>query len=302
MGWTDDNDIEEEEETENENTRDEGVDLSGLAPSAMDVREAAKKDHTFKVLWWGNEGVGKSHACYTFPEPVCFIDTEHKADDIAHKFSEKQVQIWQPDDFEEAKGALNEALSLLSEYKAQTEKNGTLVVDSMADVWAWAKYEYIDKYYDNVDPEDVQLSIEDWGPIKQIHNQGFRRAIKECDFHVAWTAPRRDDLGRKMEEGLDKTPDKPGGETNNVYKVNSIIRLRLNDEGIPVGDLQKSGLLRFKYMGLRRPTFQKHKEVVEHVQEIEENGAESAQEVAEKYSLPHEIYGFSQANTARYME
>jgi hypothetical protein len=302
MGWTDDNGNGSNEQNEPMSEDNEDVDLSDLAPGAVSVDEAAEADHTWKVLWWGNESTGKSHACYTFPEPVCFIDTEHKADDIAHKFSNKTVQIWQPENFDEAVQARDEAFSYLSEYEAQTGQQGTIVVDSMADMWKWAQYKYIGKYYSNTDPEDVTLSLEDWGPIKQIHNEGFRQEFERCDYHVSWTAPRKDDLSTKIEEEMESTPDKPGGESDNVYKVNSIIRLQMNNDGIPIGDLQKSGVLQFKYLGLKRPTFPKHKKLVEHLMEIEENGAETVEDVEQAYSLDYDLYGFTEANTMRFIQ
>jgi len=298
MGWNDD--TSDEDESGSEESEESNVDLSQLAPSAMDVSDAAEKDHVWKIMWWGNEGVGKSHACYTMPEPVCFIDTESKADDIAHKFSDKEVHIWQPSDFDEATTYRDEALSFLSEYEAQTGQKGTLVVDTMADMWDWSKNQYINKYYNNTDPEDVNLSLEDWAPIKKIHNESFRRDIESCGFHVSWTATRKDDVGSAVENDLDETPDKPGGETNNPYKVNSIIRLELGNDGVPVGNLQKSGILRFKYLGLRRPTFEKHKEIVNHVEQIEADGAETAQEVVDEYELDYEV-SFTEANTMRFI-
>lgn len=308
MGWTDDSEVSEDsqtDETEEDMTEEDmtdNIDLSELAPGAMDVSEAAEQDHQWKLMFWGNESTGKSHACYTMPEPICFIDTEHKADDIAHKFSDKTVKIWQPENFDEAVTARDQALSFLSEYEAKVGDVGTLVVDSMSDMWQWAQYKYINKYYSNTDPEDVNLSLDDWGPIKKIHNEGFRQDFERCDYHVAWTATRKDDLSTKIEEEMDETPDKPGGETDNVYKVNSIIRLQMNNNGIPIGDLQKSGILRFKYLGLKRPTFQKHKEIVEHVRDIEQNGAETVEEVENQYNLEYPLHGFTEANTMRFIQ
>lgn len=303
MGWTDDSEVSEDSQTdETEEDMTDDIDLSELAPGAMDVSEAAEQDHQWKLMFWGNESTGKSHACYTMPEPICFIDTEHKADDIAHKFSDKTVKIWQPENFDEAVTARDQALSFLSEYEAKVGDVGTIVVDSMSDMWQWAQYKYINKYYSNTDPEDVNLSLDDWGPIKKIHNEGFRQDFERCDYHVAWTSTRKDDLSTKIEEEMDETPDKPGGETDNVYKVNSIIRLQMNNNGIPIGDLQKSGILRFKYLGLKRPTFQKHKEIVEHVRDIEQNGAETVEEVENQYNLEYPLHGFTEANTMRFIQ
>jgi len=301
MGWTDDDAIDEESTEEQQESMSEEVDLSQLAPSAMDVKQAADKEHIFKLLVWSDEGHGKSHLCYTMPEPVCFIDTENKADDIAHKFSDKVVHIWQPDGFDEACDHRDEALNFLSEYEAQTGQKGTIVIDSMADMWQWSQNKYINKYKNNVDPENVNLSLEDWGPIKKIHNERFRQPMEQCGFHVAWTATRKDDIKASIENELDETPDKPGGETNNAYKVNSIIRLYLDERGVPVGDLQKSGILRFKYIGLERPTFPKHKQIVEHIEEIEGDGAKTAQQVKDQFALDYDIE-FTEANTMRFIE
>ena len=308
MGWTDNDEIEQtESENDDENeiqqkeSMTDNVNLESLTPGAMNVQDAADQEHTWGILIWGHEGAGKSHFGYTMPEPVCFIDTENKADDIAHKFSDKVAHIWQPDNFDEAVQARDEALNYLSEYLSQTDKTGTIVVDSMDDIWTWAQHKYINKYMSNTDVEDVNLDLEDWAPIKKIHNEGFRNEIKNCDFNFLWTATRKDDLNRKIEEGMEETPDKPGGESKNKYRANSIIRLQTNPEGIPEGTLHKSGILRFKYMGLERPTFQKHKHVVQNIQDIETDGANSTEEVEELYDGEHDIYGVTEANL-RYLQ
>lgn len=328
MGWTDDSETEEVEETEvqseeevessnpspgveNDETEDvdgdtmtetdQEVDLSQLAPSAMGVDEAAEQEHTFKIMCWADPGCGKTHMGYTMPEPICIIDTENKADDLASKFEDKDVFIWQPSGFDEAVDFRDEALNLLSEYKSQTGKNGTLMVDSMADMWEWSQYKFIDEWYPNTPPDKVNLELQDWPKIKDYHNKEFRKPMEDCNFNVYWTSTRKDDVGAAIENDLDQTPDKPGGESNNSYKVNSIIRLYLNSNGVPVGDLQKSGIVRFKYVGLTRPTFPKHKEIVEELEEIEANGAQTVQEVENQFSLDYDI-SFTEANTMRFIQ
>jgi len=325
MGWSDESEIEDTDnnDTESEvNDKDDGnhsegeemvesggnaesndsdFDVSGLAPSAMDVGEASEKEHQWKIMAWSDEGQGKTHFGYTMPEPVCIIDTENKADDIAHKFSDKDVFIWQPSDFDEAVEHRDEALSLLSEYQSQTGQNGTLAVDSMAVMWEWSQYKYIDEWYPNTPPDKVNLDLQDWPKIKDYHNKTFRKPIEECDFNVYWTSTRKDDVGAAIENDADETPDKPGGETNNAYKVNSIVRLYLNSNGVPVGDLQKSGLVRFKYLGLTRPTFEKHQEIVNEIEDIEASGASTVREVDEAFDLDYDV-SFTEANTMRYIQ
>ncbi len=307
MGWSDDSEIEEEETTNQESTEDESMSetsttLSSLAPNAMDIGEASEKESQHKIMVWADPGQGKTHFCYTMPGPICFIDTEGKADDIAYKFEDKEVYIWQPSDFDEACRDRDEALNFLSEYNSQNNQLGTIIVDSMAVMWEWSQYKFIEEWYPNTPPEDVNIELQDWPKIKEYHNKHFRKPFESCDFHVGWTSTRKDDVGEVISnDNIDKAPDKPGGEKDNAYKVNSIIRLDLNQNGVPVGDLQKSGLTRFKYIGLERPTFPKHKELLEEIQRIEAEGADNLGDVKDAYSLDYDVQ-FTEANTMRYLD
>lgn len=317
MGWSDDDELQEQQDNESQETEEvevqesdsdggdemtDSTDLDSLAPNAMDVNEASEKEDQHKIMCWSDEGQGKTHFGYTMPGPVCFIDTENKADDIAHKFSDKDVYIWQPSDFDEACQHRDEALNFLSEYMAETGERGTIVVDSMAVMWEFSQWKFIEEWYPNTPPEDVNIELQDWPKIKEYHNKHFRKPFENCDFHVYWTSTRKDDVGEVISnDDIDEAPDKPGGEKDNKYKVNSIIRLYLNQNGVPVGDLQKSGLTRFKYIGLERPTFQKHKAVLDEIQRIESNGADNVGDVKDQFDLDYDLQ-FTEANTMRYLE
>lgn len=318
MGWNSDNgddgdteeeqeetseDVEPEENGDNNETMSNDIpNMESLAPNAMNVGEAAEKESQHKIMCWSDEGQGKTHFGYTMPEPICFIDTENKADDIAHKFSDKEVHIWQPEDFDEACDHRDEALNFLSEWKAQTGELGTIVVDSMAVMWEWSQYKFIEEWYPNTPPEDVNIELQDWPKIKEYHNNHFRKPFESCDFHVYWTSTRKDDVGEAISnDDIDEAPDKPGGEKENVYKVNSIIRLYLDGNGVPVGDLQKSGLTQFKYIGLTRPTFQKHIDLLDEIERIEAKDVTNVGEVREEYSLDYDV-DFTEANTMRFVQ
>ena len=290
----------QKEQKENMNEQKES-DFSALTPNAMDVTEASEKESQHKIMCWSDEGQGKTHFGYTMPGPVCIIDTENKADDIAHKFSDKDVYIWQPSDFDEACQHRDEALNFLSEYLSQTGEKGTIVVDSMAVMWEWSQYKFIEEWYPNTPPEDVNIELQNWPKIKEYHNKHFRKPFENCDFHVYWTSTRKDDISEVISnDDVKEAPDKPGGEKENVYKVNSIIRLYLNSNGVPVGDLQKSGLTRFKYIGLERPTYPKHIEMLEEIERIESKGVENVGDVKSEYSLDYDVQ-FTEANTMRYI-
>lgn len=289
--------VESNTETQTDTVEDESpIDLDRIAPNAVDVQQAAERDYTWKIMVWGGEGMGKTHFAYTMPEPIMMIDTENKAEDIASKFSDKTVKIWQPKSFTEACEATDQALDVLEQWQAETGERGTLVIDSMSVMWEWSQYKYIDDYYPNTAPEDANMDLQDWGKIKDYHNEMFRKPIEECDFHVCWTEMQKDDVGAKIQEGLEKTPVKPAGETNNKYKVNDIIQLELDEEGVPTGFQRKSGRNRFKYLGLTRPTFDKHREISEQIEQVESEGASSSLELRSDIDVPYEL-DFTESNT-----
>lgn len=249
-----------------------------VAPNAMTIDEAAERKPTWRILLWGDPGKGKTHFSYTMPEPVCIIDTEQKADVIAHKF-DREVYLWQPSNYDEAREALAEAIEVLDMKNGEDNGRGTIVVDSMSVVWGWSQSKYVDEFYPGKDVEDVELSTgfgsgqSDWKKIKEYHNANFRQVMLDTEYHLCWTAMREDDYEAIIEEGANRA-DKPAGEKENPYKASDIIRIAENSEGKPVGLLQKSALVSPKnyYKGLEFPTFEKHRKISREIEEMETEG------------------------------
>lgn len=246
--------------------------------NAMSVDQAAAVDRRWKILVWGPPGLFKSHFCYSAPDPIAYIDLENKAHDIAGKFSDKEIQIWQPDDFDGAQEALSEALEYLDWWRETESKTGTIVVDSMSVAWEWAQTKYKSESYPMKDNKDVSLSANigdskesDWVHIKGMHNDEFRKVITESPYHFVWTAGAKEDyqsvFSGEAESGT--TPMTDDGEKNNVHKVDSIIRARYNDNGEKVGDMTKSNFTDNKLQNLKRPTFSKFVDAVERIEEAE---------------------------------
>lgn len=244
---------------------------------AMSVEDAADRERRWKMLVWGPPGLFKSHFCYTAPEPIAYLDLENKAHDIAHKFEDKEIQIWQPSDFHEAVEALDEALEWLDWWQEKGER-GTIVVDSISLAWEWAKTAYKKEAYPMKDAEEVSLSSNigssqesDWAHIKGMHNDEFRDIIAQSDYHFIWTAMATEDYAAAIDddEGGSSTPMKPEGEKNNVHKADTIIRARKDEDGDKVGDMTKSNFTDNLFIGLSRPTFPKVREVVERVESAE---------------------------------
>lgn len=268
--WTDQV-VDEEEESE---VADSPL---ALAPDALSHDEAQDSEYKWRLLCWGEPRTGKTHFSYTAPPPLAFIDTEGKGDSISHKFEfeDDEFAMWQPDDYDEAMTALNQALDFLNYWKDEEGKTGTLVVDSISIMWEWSKQKYVEDFYPGRDIDDVNLtsgfagSNSDWKVIKKYHNKDFRQPILDSDFNFIWTAMAEEDYGKKLEEDLPYTPDKPAGEKSNRYKVTDVLRIVENDKGIPTGMLEKTGLTKYRYSGLEYPTFEKHKQTIREIEEAE---------------------------------
>ncbi|AGM11708.1 hypothetical protein HCTV5_99 [Halovirus HCTV-5] len=253
------------------------VDIGDVAPNAMDTDEAAEQPYLWRILGWAEPGKGKTHFGFTMPQPVCIIDTEGKAHNLASKFEDKVTYIWQPDDYDEAREALNEAISVLHRYLEEGHR-GTIVVDSMSEMWEWSKQKYVSKAYQGKTLDEVNLSSNmgrsgesDWKVIKRYHNKRFREVMIDTPFHFYWTAMQTDDYEAIM-EGDEGNPKKPVGERDNAYKVDQVLRFVEGPDGEPVGQLQKNGLSKYSYTGLRYPTFDKHEQVCEEIRDLEEEG------------------------------
>lgn len=254
------------------------VDVKSIAPNVMTASDAADRDPRYTMLVWADPGQGKTHFACTGPEPVVIIDTEGKADEVARKFKgEGEVPespfIFQPTNYDEALEALNSALDILDEYRNKAGITGTLVVDSMSVMWGWSQQKYVEKFYPGKDKDEVEFSSaigggqSDWKQIKRYHNVKFRQTMLDSPYHLIWTAMREDDYEEVMKGNRDA--DKPAGEKENAYKVDEVLRIQEGQDGAPIGVLNKSGKIKHRYSGLRYPTFDKHKELVDQILDAE---------------------------------
>lgn len=251
------------------------VDVSSIAPNAMDDSEAKETDHLYRVLGYGNPGVGKTHVAYTFPEPVCIIDTEGKADAIAEKF-DTDFYIWKVDHYDEARQALGEALDVLDAYQNEESQIGTLVVDSITEMWDWAQQKYVEQKNPGKSPEEVNFKSAlqsegsgDWKLIKRLHNERFREPMLSSDYHLYWTAKSEEDYAAILSGDMDDPPAKPSGEKNNIYKATELVHFYEGQDGTPHANLKKTALTKWRFGGLEWPTFPKMREIIETVADAE---------------------------------
>lgn len=245
------------------------VDVSSIAPDAMDKDESDDKEHIWRLLGYGNPGTGKTHFGFTMPEPVFCIDTENKAHSITDKF-DKEIYVFEVDNYDEATNALNQSLDALQAYLDQEGVRGTLMVDSMANMWDWAQQKYMEMAYPgrNVNEVDFQSALQsgdsDWQSIKRLHNERFREQMVTSPFNLYWTSTSREDYGAIL-QGSDDPPAKPTGEKNNVYKATEVLHFYEGEDGKPAANLKKNARTKWRFGGLMYPTFDKVSEIIENI-------------------------------------
>lgn len=244
------------------------VDVGSLAPGAVDVETAAKQEKPRTMLVWGPEGSGKSHICHTAPEPICYIDTEGKATELASKFSDKQIYYFEANDYKEAKEAVEQSFDVLSEY-LEAGVRGTLVVDSMTAMWEYAKVDWAKFAYQTEDLSEANFQSQlegenDWVEIKARHNEEFRDAILEQPYNVVFSSGQKE--GYYTEEEV-----VPDGEKWNRYAVKEVVQLRRDGEGQAVGDLRKAAKTRYSFVGLEWPVWDSIYEAIDRVYEAEQS-------------------------------
>lgn len=235
------------------------VEVGKIAPDAMTKEETDEMEHIWRILVYGNPGVGKTHFSLTMPEPVCFLDTEGKGHDLTDKF-DKEIITWKPDNYDELTDALAQALDLLTEWKREEGQRGTIVVDSMSLIWDWAQQKHLEKAYPGkslgeVDFESALQGGQDWQVIKRYHNGEFRERMVRSDFHLCWTATSSEDYAAVLSGEDSNPPKKPNGEKNNVYKATEMIHLFEGRDGRARANLKKSGLTKLKFGRMLWPTF-----------------------------------------------
>lgn len=257
----------------------DGFESATAGSSGVDVKEAAEMEKRWSMLVWSEPGKGKTHFGYSTKEPVCIIDTEGKGHHLSDKFTDKAVHLFQPSDYDEALDALHDALDVLHDVYEEYGRVGTIVVDSMSVMWEWSQQKYVEKFYRGKDVDEVEFSSaigsggqSDWKQIKRYHNVKFRQTIIDSPFHFVWTAMSGDDYEAAIGNDINFTPKKPSGEKDNEYKASEVLRLRENEEGVTVGELEKSDKIDHHYTGLNKPDFPKHKNLVEAIRDAEAGG------------------------------
>lgn len=176
----------------------EQINMSGTStwgaksPNAMPEEELFQ-DKPFvekgkDILLFGDSNTGKTYIASTCPAPIFFIDTEGRADlTKKYYFNNKDIKIFCPLevrlDFNEQNAvekAINPTESIMKIKKAIAQlgkkaqlgqiKGGTIVVDSMSDIWSWCQEDGKERLAKagKIDSLTFRMKNQfDWGPITQ---------------------------------------------------------------------------------------------------------------------------------------
>jgi hypothetical protein len=170
-------------EIENKENKEE-IKKEPIFKSLKDI----KQRRGIKILSYGNFSTGKTHFALTSDAPVYVIDTESGTGPLADKFPDAQViNICENlgedvDEKDEVKNFENfqEAVKYLTSLP--DDKIGTIVVDSMSDVWSWCQAYAKTKVF-KIPIEERFKQQFDWGvPNSLIRKNVLKLINKNCNI------------------------------------------------------------------------------------------------------------------------
>ena len=195
-----------------------------------DDKKVIKKENInrgFVTLLYGDSGTGKTFTSLTFPEPIFFIDTENRAINTKKLFKDKNISIVEPamikkeinksmDDIFDEVASINNLTEELSKhidkiYKGEI-KGGTIVIDSVSDIWSWIQswmYDRLSKLQTKTGQaraSDDLMSVTsqlDWKVANNKHEGTIRvlRSLIPYGVNIVFTAKEK-----SVPEYATKTP------------------------------------------------------------------------------------------------
>ena len=149
---------------------------------------------------FGKSGCGKTHFCLTAPEPIFVIDTEIGTPLLRDQFKDKDVTVIPISPIEIRDGyedILNNVDILLK--KAQKGEVGTIVIDSVSDLWDFTQNYAKDKIW-KIKPEDKLKFQFDWGTINRLYKNIISKLMTaDCNVILAARAAEEyDGAGKAM--------------------------------------------------------------------------------------------------------
>lgn len=152
----------------------------------------SKEQRGIKILSYGNFSTGKTHFALSSPGPVFIVDTENGASPLADKFPDAKLinisnmdkeNIDEKDEVNNFENYMNtiDYLTTLPEGEV-----GTVIVDSISDIWDWAQAYAKVKVF-KIEVEERLKQQWDWGVINKLYNKPLQKLINN-NCNVIFTA------------------------------------------------------------------------------------------------------------------
>ncbi len=152
-------------------------------------QEISKQETGMDILLFGDTNVGKTFVAMTFPEPIFVIDTEKRAEKSKkYHFPGKDIRVFDPVTIKKNYSSVDDAIdyeatidnisnfvvALNRRIESGEIKQGTLVFDSLTDLWKWcedwARARLARK--GKIEPETLKLLNQfDWGLATDRHRR-----------------------------------------------------------------------------------------------------------------------------------
>lgn len=207
---------------------------------------------SFTGVFKGNPGAGKTFGGFSFPEPICLILLENRAQfyeeqkqlyypgkliDIKVCYKTKQDGIFRPQDVISSLQLLQSTFRSLDPNKYQT-----IILDHAGRIRKWLIKEWCIKHRKkNVWPLDEYRVIND---NTLVYLNGLINTGIELGKNIILTTTYEDDYGIAEDEKGKKTPTKVGKAPEMkdfaMADVNWILKFYINEQGRYTVDIEKS--------------------------------------------------------------
>lgn len=222
--WDDvDDDSSEEQNPDKEQELDSSLDR-GLDEM---FEEADDEFGSLTILVFGDAGTGKTHFSMTGDDPIWALDTEGPLSKIQSKMDKKvmvnEVQYYNDNNEIDGTKSMNELTTvgkkLYNKSKTGAEMPGTVVVDSMSDVWYYAqRYMKEEVYREHGRDQTYQF---DW-TIANNQMRTFTKQLMNAECDVVMTAQEQQEYD---DSGNAKDQYSPKAWKKLPYQVDVIMRL-----------------------------------------------------------------------------
>lgn len=184
MSW---NDMEKVNEKEKVSEKEKVEDKPKKEIKFSKLKDVVKK-RGMKILSYGTFSTGKTHFALSGEGPVYLIDTENGASPLADKYPDANIikisEMSEYDENEKDEVKNFESFQRIVDYlsKLDEDKVGTVIVDSISDIWELAQAYGKVKIF-KLGVEDRLKQQWDWGIINKIYLNNLKKLINmNCDL------------------------------------------------------------------------------------------------------------------------